>query len=226
MERKGIERFAPLAGVLFFVLAVASVIVAGDPPEPDAAAAKVVGFYDDNKTENIIAAILGAWAMVAFLWFAGAVRANVACAERPGSRLASTAMAGAAIFVAGALVLSGLQFILADMAGEVPPEAIQAVHLLNDGLWFPLVGGLAPFLLAAGLGAVRHGAFDRWLGWIAIVLGVVCLTPAGFAGFLGGIVWVLIASVVLYRKADPAGAGAPPPPSGPETPPASPTAPI
>jgi hypothetical protein len=226
MERKGMERFAPLAGVLFIVLAIASVIVGGDPPDADASTQKIVDFYSDNETENIISAVLGAWATVAFLWFAGVVRANVACAERPGSRLASVVMAGASIFATGLFILSGLQFILADMADEVSPEAAQALHVLYDGLWLPLVGGLCPFLLAAGLGAIRHGAFPTWLGWIAIVLGVVCLTPLGFIGFLAGLVWILIASIVLFLKANAAGAGAAPPPAGPEAPAAPPTAPI
>lgn len=226
MERKGIERFAPLAGVLFFVLGVASVIVGGDPPDPDESAQKLVAFWSDNETENVISAILGAWAAVAFLWFAGCVRANVACVERPGSRLASTAMAGATVFAAGLFILGGLQFTLADMADESPPHVIETLTTLYDGLWLPLIGGMVTFLLASGLGAIRHGAFDRWLGWIAIAIALIGITPIGFAAFLAGIVWTLIAAIVLYRKADPAGAGAPPPASGPEAPPASPTAPI
>jgi hypothetical protein len=200
------------------VLAVASFIVGGDPPDADDPIAEVVEFWSDNDTDNLISALLGGYAGVAFLWFAGCVRANVACVERPGSRLASTSMAGAAVFATGVFVNAALQIIAADTVDDVAPQVTQTLHVMYDGMWFPLAGGLAVFLIAAGLGAIRHGAFDRWLGWIALVLGVLCITPAGFAGFLGGLVWTLIAGVVLYRKADPVGSGAAPPPAGPEAP--------
>ena len=195
------ERFAPLTGVLFLLFAIAAFSIEGDPPAGDASLAEVVDFWSDNDSENVAAAILGAYAAVLFLWFAGCVRANIACAERPGGRLASTAMAGAAVFAAGILVNQALQVIAADTVGDVAPEVTQTLNALYDGMYFPLAGGLAVFLLASGLGAVRHAAFDPWLGWIAIAIGVICLTPAGVIGFLAGLGWVGLAGVVLYRKA-------------------------
>ena len=40
-------------------------------------------------------------------------------------------------------------------------------------------------LLATGLSIVLYGALPKWLGWIAILLGVIGLTPIGFFAFLG-----------------------------------------
>jgi hypothetical protein len=39
-----------------------------------------------------------------------------------------------------------------------------------------------------------------WLGWVTVVLGMVCLTPVGFSALLLGLVWILIVSVLLYRR--------------------------
>ena len=56
-------------------------------------------------------------------------------------------------------------------------------------------------MLAAGLSIVRHGALPKWLGWVAIALAVIGMTPVGFVGFLGSAVWVLIVSVMLSMRA-------------------------
>ena len=55
-------------------------------------------------------------------------------------------------------------------------------------------------MLATGLSVVLHGGLPKWLGWIAVLFGVVGLTPVGFIGFLGGAVWIVVVSVLLARR--------------------------
>ena len=64
---------------------------------------------------------------------------------------------------------------------------------------------------------VRYGALPKWLGWVAIVFGVVALTPFGFFAFLGGIVWILVVSIMLTMRArsESAPPTAPPPSTAP-----------
>ena len=211
MPRKGMARFAPLAGVLFLVLGIASVIVGGDPPDSDKSSQEIAKFWADNDTENLISAILGIYATLALVWFAGSLRETIARAEEGGSRLASTAFGGSIILATGLAINSAFQVMAADVADDVPPEVTHTLHVIYDGMYFPIALGMGILLLASGLAAIRHGAFDRRLGWIAIVLGVLCFTPLGFAGFIGGIVWVALMGVMLYRKTDPVGSGAQPP---------------
>jgi hypothetical protein len=228
MERKGMERFAPLAGLVFLVLAIASVVVGGEAPSADEPAQEIVEFWKDEETAQIISAVLGAWAAVALVWFAGSVREAITRAEPGPGRLGSLALAGAAITAAGLALLSGLQFAAADWADDVPPDVTHTISALFNDLFFPIAVGNAVFLLAAGIGAVRHGAFDKRLGWIAIGLGVLSVTPIGFFALIGMLIWVGITSIVLYRKKDPVGSGAAPPSSsGPsiEVPPAAGTPP-
>jgi hypothetical protein len=40
----------------------------------------------------------------------------------------------------------------------------------------------------------------KWLGWVAIVLGVITVTPIGFAGFIGGMLFILIAAIILTMR--------------------------
>ncbi|HEX8648969.1 MAG TPA: hypothetical protein VF715_18900 [Thermoleophilaceae bacterium] len=208
MQSKGMARFAPLAGVLFLLVAIAAILTSGDPPDADAPTNEIVEWWKDKDTQNVISAILTVYAAGLLVWFAGSLREQIARAEGSGSRLASVAFGGFVIVATGLAVNAALEVTAADTVGDVPPEVTQTIHTLYDGMYFPLGLGFGLLLLASGLAAVRHGAFDRWLGWIAIVLGVLCFTPAGFVGFLGGIVWVAIAGVVLYRKKDPIGSGA------------------
>jgi hypothetical protein len=208
MQSKGMARFAPLAGVLFLLLAIATALTSGDPPDADAPTNEIAEWWKDNDTKNAISAVLGVYAAGVLVWFAGALREAIARAEGPGSRLASVAFGGSVIVATGLAVNSALQVTAAESAGDVPPEVTQAIHAIYDGMYFPLGLGFGLLLLASGVAAIRHGAFDRWLGWIAVVLGVLCFTPLGFIGFLGGIAWVAIAGIVLYRKKDPVGSGA------------------
>ena len=78
--------------------------------------------------------------------------------------------------------------------------------------------GVQLFILSTGLAVVRTGALPKWLGWVAILLGVAGVTPVGWVAFLATGVWVLIVSVLLAlrERAEPA-AGEPAvgaPPSG------------
>ena len=222
MERKRLERFAPLTGLVFLVLAVVSFALGGDSPDADAPTAEVVEFWTDEDTRNVASAIVATYAALFFVWFAGSVRAAIARAEPGASRLAALAFGGAVIFAAGLALNNAFQMVAADTAGDVPPEVTQTLHVLFDGGWVPLALGFAVFLLSSGLGALRHGAFDRRLGWIALGLGVLAVTPLGFFAFLAGLVWTGLAGVVLYRQQDPAtggGAAPPAPGSGGEPPP-------
>jgi hypothetical protein len=208
------ERFGPLAGLVFLVLAIVSFSLAGDPTDLDESTAEYARYWSENDTEQVISAIIGCYAAVAFLWFSGSVREFVARVEPGKARLASIAQAGAAVFTAGLLVNSAIQFAAAESAGSVSNEATETLGALYENFFFPMAGGMAVFLLAAGIGAVRHGAFDRRLGWIAIAIAVIALTPAGFIGFIASMIWTGLAAIVLYRQKDPVGSGAEPPAGG------------
>jgi hypothetical protein len=54
-------------------------------------------------------------------------------------------------------------------------------------------------MLGAGIGGLRTVALPKAASWVAIVLGVVFLTPVGVLGFLVLPFWVLVVSVLLYR---------------------------
>jgi hypothetical protein len=79
--------------------------------------------------------------------------------------------------------------------------AAQALEAFWDNDFLPIALGTTVMLLATGISVVTHGALPKWLGWIAIVLGVISVTPIGFVAFLGSAIWVLIVSVMLSMRA-------------------------
>jgi hypothetical protein len=63
-----------------------------------------------------------------------------------------------------------------------------------------LSAGLAVTMLAAGATTLRFGGLPRWLGYVALLIGITAVTPAGFFSFMVAGLWVIIVSVLLYRQ--------------------------
>jgi hypothetical protein len=216
MERKGIERFAPLAGVLFLLIVIVGIVVTGEePPDTDESAAKIAEFYKDNDSKIMISAALEAWAAVVLVWFAASVRERTVNSAPNAGRLAALAFAGGVIAAVGLATDGALQFAAAEAADDIPAEGVQTINAIWSSFFFPMIVGVALLTLASGLAAVRHGAFNKVLGWIAIVLGVISLTPVGFVGAIGTVLWIGAMGIVLFRGQD---GGAAPPPAAPEAP--------
>lgn len=233
MQRKGIERFAPLTGVLFTLLVIVAIVTVGDEgPDVKDSAQKVAAFYEDNDSEQIISSALEGLAAVLLVWFGASVRERIALVEGGAGRLASLAFAGFVIVAVGLATDAAIVFAMAESAGDISPESTEALYALYNNFFFPLVVGVALLTLSSGLASIRHGAFTKVLGWIAIVLGVVAITPVGFVSAIGTLLWVGALSIVLFVTQDrvapgaPAAAGVHAPPSGPEAPPAPPAAPV
>jgi hypothetical protein len=117
-------------------------------------------------------------------------------------------LVGVAIVTTGIAIDATLAFALAEAADDIDPTAAQAIEAIWDNDFLPVAVGSTVVLFATGISIVKHGALPKWLGWVAILLGVVGLTPVGFAAFLGLGVWILIVSVLLSLRAR-GGAAAP-----------------
>lgn len=211
---RGLERFAPLTGVLFVVLVVVAVIVGGETPDADDGIGKVVAYWSDNDGKAIASAIIAAYSAVFFLWFAGTLRAVLAAAEGPPTRLASTAWGGAILVTVGWSILIAATFVAADTAGDVAPQVTQTLSVLQADFFFPLAVGAGVFLLANGLAILRTGALQSWIGWVAVVLGVAAISPVGFFAIVLMLVWVLVVSVVLFQSSGRVRPSAVPPAQG------------
>jgi hypothetical protein len=202
VAQRNFHRLAPLTGVLFVVLTVVSFIIEGEPPDVDDPAREVVEFYSDNEGQTITAAVVAALGAVALLFFAASLRRALRRGEDGAGVLSVAALAGGVVAAAGIATDSALRFMLADAADEksVDPAALQALNVFWSDFFFPMVVGIATLVLATSLSAFRTRVVPIWLAWIGFVIFVVFFTPAGFIAFLVSAIWIVIVSVILWRR--------------------------
>ena len=200
MERT-LSRFAPLAGVLFPVLAVLSFAIEGSTPDVDEPAAEVVEFYVDSDAEIVIASGLASIAAVVLLVFASSVRRLLAKPSETGL-LSSFAFGGGVVAAAGIAADSAIRFALANTAGDISPEATQALFAFWDGFFWPIHVGLAALVLGISLSAFETKIMPIWLAVVGIVVAVALFTPppAAFIGLGLGSLWLIVVALLLFRQ--------------------------
>jgi hypothetical protein len=210
MSRTTTERLAPLSGVVFFVLIAITFALSNDTPDTDSTTADTVSYWSAHDSRLIAAAITGTFAVIFLVWFGGVLRSALLRAEGGEGRLSLVAFAGILTIGITGGIGSALQFTVADTVNDVPATVTQALSVLSEDFFLPFLAGIALFMFGAGICALRHGGLPKWLAWVAIVIGVIAVTPVGFIGFLAVLVWVLVASVVLYLQGGEAPAPATP----------------
>ena len=191
----------PLTGILFVVLVIVAFAVGGETPDVDDSARKVVDFYVDNDSQQQIAAGLLALGCVALLFFLGSLRTALRAAAGDEGGLSTVVLVGGVMIAVGVSIFAGIGFTLGDAADDLPASATMALNALNSDLFFPVAVGTAVFNLGLALAVLRHGGLPRPLAWLALVVGIASLTPAGFFAFLATGIVVVWASIALTMQA-------------------------
>ena len=207
-------RFAALTGLAFVILVIVSLAVSGEPPDPaESDVQEIIDFYVDNKSAVFVSSLLEALAATMLVFFAGYLRDHLRAAEGGGGHwLSSLVLVGATIIAVGLAIDATINFALAETADDVDPAAVEALSALWSNDFIPIALGTQVLMLAAGIAVVMHGALPKWLGWIALLLGVLSVTPIGFVGVLGAALWIAVVSLLLtLRRPSPTPAGPAPP---------------
>ena len=183
-----------LGGAIFVVLVIVSFIIGGEPPDVDDPVSEIVDFYVDNETELYIGAGLAGIGLTFFLLFANHLRRLFAAAGAP---LATLVLVGASILAVGVAFDATITFTLAEEAENLDPASVQTLQALWDHDFVPMAFGAAIFLGSTGVSIIQTGVLPRWLGWIGVIFFVLAFTPAGVVSFLGGAIWIIVASIIL-----------------------------
>ena len=203
-----VERLGPLAGIVAVALFVLGVFlfesVAG-PPGDDASPQEYLAYYRDESSAILWAGVAFQLGAAFFLWFLGSLRARLAEAEGPLSRLTATAFGGGIAASTCALLLPG-----ADMAGalseeQLTPDAAVVFNNLGNAFFLGAEYASAVLVAAAGLVFLSTRLLPRWLGWVSLALALVLLIgPIGWAGLLFGMpLWTIAVSLLLFLRPSP-----------------------
>ena len=122
-------------------------------------------------------------------------------AEGPQGTLSAISFAGLIVLALGLAIDGTITLTLAETADDIEPSAVQALTALYMNDFIPFIMGTLIFLLATGLSVLRHGGLPRWIGWIAVVLAVMAVTPLGFVALIGAVLLMAVISVLLTMRA-------------------------
>jgi hypothetical protein len=194
------SRLAPLTGVVFAVLTLAGIFTGGESPESNSSAAKVIAYYGTHRSEVETSSILFAFAFLFVVLFAGSLRSYLR--QTPSAEgLGALVLAGGVLMTAGATMGSGMEYGLAHELHHLGPETAQAVNFLSQEIFLPILAGAFVFGISSGLAILRGARLPKWLGWVAIVMGIaVLIPPASFPALLAFAIWSIIVSILIYMR--------------------------
>ena len=198
-------RAAGVAGLLFAVLFVASVLLLRHHPAPDSTAAEIRAWYlrDSSKQVALVGLYLAPFAGIAFLWFIAVIRQHLGDREDKffgtvflGSGLLFVAMLFAAAAAAGS-PLAAVKF----QGAPVPtPDAIVVVRgLAYTFLYVYGVRAAAVFVISVSTVALRTATLPRWLVYCGYGIAAVMLLSVSFFRFVVLLfpLWVVAVSLVI-----------------------------
>jgi hypothetical protein len=200
-SRSWLERWAPIAGIVFVVAGVALALTpAGDGPGETAS--EVVAYASDNQGWLVMTLLFSLLSLLLLGWFVSALFTRV---RELGSRME------AVLTLVGGLVLTLLFFVaiatwaapIIDLPdGQAALDQASTYLAIDDFGWVALGGagiGAGLMAIAASLAALRSAYVPAWAAWLGVALGIAALATIAFVGLFAWLAWIVLASIVLLR---------------------------
>jgi hypothetical protein len=200
------ERFAPLSGLVFVVLAIAGFVLVqmNSPEDFPGKVDEIVSYYQDESGSIMLGSYLGMLSVFFLLWFVGTLHSRMRRAEGGEGRVASILLVGGGAAAAISLAFDAVNAAAAFRADEddaIAPETATALFDLSGALFgiaYPMALGV--LVAATAVLALRVGALPRWFGIVSVVvaLGLV----SGFVAWLFAmfsVIWFAALSLILFR---------------------------
>lgn len=201
--------WTPTAGILAAVTFVFGFAATANSPDNNDSNAKIVSWYADHghRVGVIVGAFVLAFCGLFILWFASGLRQRLRLAEGPEGRLANVALGGGVLLVAmlwvGAAALAAVPASVSIGGSSELTNADVARFLPSVGFGSILIFGMfaaIALIESTAIVIMRTGVLPRWLAWLGFVCGIVLLFGALFFPVLALPVWLIAASIVLFRR--------------------------
>jgi hypothetical protein len=189
----------PLFAVLFFVVGMA---LEGSTPGEKASAAEIMKHFNSHQGRTLTDVFLTPLGAALIVLFASAIRARARDRDQHGAG-PTVMVSGAVLLAASMLAGSTLNLALVSSSDHNQPQVAQTLNVLSNANWIPFIGGIAVFLIGAGMTTLSAKLLPAWLGWVALVVGVASLAgPGGFVGFFVTPTWILVAGILIAVRTD------------------------
>lgn len=188
-------RLAPLLGLLGVILLAAGIFSGPSSPDDKASGATVIAWFTAHHTSDLASNILAAFSVVGMLAFV------ILLYDRFTTRrnwAAMTGMVGFVITMSALLFGIGFDQVLVDNYKHLSAPTVQAVYVLDQDWFLPIPVGLLIFgiFFGAFLWATKPRRGLRWMGLVAVILGILVAVPGiNFIALLGWPLWVAGTSI-------------------------------
>ena len=191
-ESRWLAWTGPLYAVLF---AIGLFALDGSTPNETASSKEIIAYFSSHKGRTMTQVFATPLLVVLLLLFFAYLRS---LARGSGGVGPTVMFGGAVLWASGMLVTTIIELTLVTSADHGQEQVAQVASVMGNDSWMPFIAGIAVTLIGAGMTVMRSGILPAWLGWVALVAGVVSLAgPGGFLGFFVSPLWVLIAGVLL-----------------------------
>ena len=194
------DRWMAWGGLAFLLIFLAAMIASGDDISEDATGKEVLAAVSGHKDGSYIAVFLYAPAVAALCLFGARFRSLLSPVAGAARQLFQY---GLLLYAASLTIGAVLDLALVAAQDHGQEQVAETVNVLSNDFWIPMTIGTAILLIGAGLSVLRTALLPRWMGWVALVVGVISLLgPGGFAGFFVTPIWIAIAGVMLAVRKD------------------------
>ena len=196
------RRLAPLSGIVFVAaLIVGFFVLSSGGPQVTDSAQTIASYYADHhqKAEFVVGVI--AVGLVFLAIFIAFLYGHLKAAETSGNLWSTLMLIGGIAGIATFFVAGGVHVAIADGGTHgFGLDAMVALNALDNDMLIAFVFALGLMLIGVAGATITTVALPKWLGWAALVLGILCFTPVWWAGAALGLIWIVTVSIVLSQK--------------------------
>jgi hypothetical protein len=203
---QGINRWMGWIGLAILVLFVVGFgPLSGNSPSENASGASVVNYWNAHQTIGWIQIPVIGVGLALMVLFVSQLRSVLSGSSGDAGPLPRVVYAAGIIFVADIVTLGALLHIpLLLAAHNHQAEIAKTLNFLGQNNELSFLFGMALLTLATGITILSSSVLPRWLGWVSIVIGLVCCAgPVSFFGFIAGGIWLPVLGFVIRSRTNP-----------------------
>lgn len=197
------DHIAAASGAVAVVLTVIGASVSdpyrsGLDPDPTDPSSSIARALLEVRSSARTGAVLGLIAAFFLIWFVAYLRSHLARHEGPTGWMSAAVHGGGVVAVALLLVGNSIALAATEITAYGDDAVVAKVFLTFGWNYFYIVSPpLMALVAAASVASLRFGGLPRWLAIVGLAMLVLPFVAGAGLGAMVGLLWVLLASLVL-----------------------------